>query len=62
MLSSLLLVLHVDALAGDKHNVVHATEGLWRFLGNPGVTSARRSGQLRGDKSWGIERVLTDGV
>jgi hypothetical protein len=29
MLSSLRLVLRVDALPGDEHNVAHTTKGLW---------------------------------
>ena len=56
MLSSLRLVLHVDVLAGDKYNVVHATDGLWRFLDH--LSSTQRPTLLRGDKSWGIERVM----
>src|SRR6201995_2749696 len=56
MLSSLRLVLRVDVLPGDEYNVVHATDGLWTFLDHLGP--ARRPALLRGDKSWGIERVM----
>jgi hypothetical protein len=56
MLSSLRLVLRVDALPGDQHNVVHATDGLWALLDHLGP--AQRPTLLRGDKSWGIERVM----
>src|SRR4051795_4644818 len=55
MLSSLRLVLRVDVLPGDRDNVAHATTGPWTLLGPPGPT--RRPALLRGDKSWGIERV-----
>jgi hypothetical protein len=57
MLSSLRLVLRVDVLPGDEYNVVHATDGLWRLLDHLGP--ARRPALLRGDKSWGIERVMS---
>jgi hypothetical protein len=56
MLSSLRLVLRVDVLPGDEYNVVHATDGLWTLLDHLGP--ARRPALLRGDKSWGIERVM----
>jgi DDE family transposase len=56
MLSSLRLVLRVDVLPGDKYNVAHATDGLWTLLDHLG--SSRRPTLLRGDKSWGIERVM----
>jgi Transposase DDE domain group 1 len=56
MLSSLRLVLRVDVLPGDEYNVVHATDGLWTLLDHLGP--ARRPTLLRGDKSWGIERVM----
>jgi hypothetical protein len=56
MLSSLRLVLRVDVLPGDEYNVAHATDGLWRLLAQLGP--ARRPALLRGDKSWGIERVM----
>jgi hypothetical protein len=56
MLSSLRLVLRVDVLPGDEHNVAHATDGLWTLLDHLGP--ARRPTLLRGDKSWGIERVM----
>ena len=36
MLSSLRLVLRVDALPGDEHNVAHATKGLWTLLDHLG--------------------------
>jgi hypothetical protein len=48
MLSSLRLVLR----PGDEYNVAHATDGLWTLLDHLGPT------RLRGDKSWGIERVM----
>jgi hypothetical protein len=56
MLSSLRLVLRVDVLPGDEYNVVHATDGLWSLLDHLGPQ--RRPALLRGDKSWGIERVM----
>jgi len=56
MLSSLRLVLRVDVLPGDEYNVAHATDGLWTLLDHLGP--ARRPALLRGDKSWGIERVM----
>ena len=56
MLSSLRLVLRVDVLPGDQYNVAHATDGLWRLLDHLGPD--RRPALLRGDKSWGIERVM----
>jgi hypothetical protein len=56
MLSSLRLVLRVDALPGDQHNVAHATQGLWALLDHLGP--GRRPTLLRGDKSWGIETVM----
>jgi hypothetical protein len=56
MLSSLRLVLRVDVLRGDKYNVAHATDGLWTLLDHLG--RSRRPALLRGDKSWGIERVM----
>jgi hypothetical protein len=56
MLSSLRLVLRVDVLLGDEYNVAHATDGLWTLLDQLGP--ARRPALLRGDKSWGIERVM----
>jgi hypothetical protein len=56
LLSSLRLVLRVDVLPGDQYNVAHATDGLWRLLDHLGP--ARRPALLRGDKSWGIERVM----
>ena len=56
MLSSLRLVLRVDVLPGDEYNVVHATDGVWTLLDHLGP--ARRPALLRGDKSWGIERVM----
>jgi Transposase DDE domain group 1 len=57
MLSSLRLVLRVDVLPGDEYNVVNATDGLWKLLDHLGP--ARRPALLRGDKSWGIERVMS---
>ena len=56
MLSSLRLVLRVDVLPGDQYNVAHATDGLWKLLDHLGP--GRRPTLLRGDKSWGIERVM----
>src|SRR6195952_2644593 len=56
MLSSLRLVLRVDVLPGDEYNVAHATDGLWTLLDHLGPS--RRPALLRGDKSWGIERVM----
>ena len=56
MLSSLRLVLRVDALPGDEHNVAHTTKGLWALLDHLGP--GRRPTLLRGDKSWGIEPVM----
>jgi hypothetical protein len=56
MLSSLRLVLRVDVLPGDEYNVAHATDGLWTLLEHLGP--GRRPALLRGDKSWGIERVM----
>lgn len=56
MLSSLRLVLRVDVLPGDQYNVAHATDGLWKLLDHLGP--GRRPALLRGDKSWGIERVM----
>jgi hypothetical protein len=56
MLSSLRLVLGVDILPGDQYNVAHATDGLWTLLDHLGPS--RRPALLRGDKSWGIERVM----
>jgi hypothetical protein len=56
MLSSLRLVPRVDVLPGDEYNVAHATDGLWTLLDHLGP--ARRPTLLRGDKSWGIERVM----
>jgi hypothetical protein len=74
MLSSLRLVLRVDVLPGDEYNVAHATDGLWARLAKGSVRRslmewpdeglldhlgpARRPSLLRGDKSWGIERVM----
>jgi hypothetical protein len=49
-------VLRVDVLPGDEYNVAHATDGLWTLLDQLGP--ARRPALLRGDKSWGIERVM----
>src|SRR4051794_38512300 len=43
-------------LPGDRYNVAHATDGLWALLDHLGP--ARRPVLLRGDKSWGIERVM----
>ena len=56
MLSSLRLVLRVDVLPGDEYNVAHATDGLWKLLDHLGPD--RRPELLRGDKSWGTERVM----
>ena len=56
MLSSPRPVLRVDVLPGDEYNVAHATDGLWTLLDHLGPT--RRLVLLRGDKPWGIERVM----
>jgi hypothetical protein len=56
MLSNLRLVLRVDVLAGDRHNVKHATGGLWELLDHLGA--GQRPSLLRGDNSWGIEPVM----
>jgi hypothetical protein len=56
MLSHLRLILRVDVVAGDQHNVVHATKGLWQLLDHLGPT--RRPALLRGDKGWGVEPVM----
>src|SRR3954463_5106775 len=56
MLSSLRLVLRVDVLPGDEYNVADATDGLWALLDPLGPS--RWPALLRGDKSWGIERVM----
>jgi Transposase DDE domain group 1 len=56
MLSSLRLVLRVDVLPGDEYIVVYAADGLWTLLDHLGPT--RRPALPRGDKSWGIERVM----
>jgi hypothetical protein len=56
MLSGLRLVLRVDVLPGDEYNVAYATDGLWKLLDHLGQD--RRPALLRGDKSWGIERVM----
>jgi DDE family transposase len=55
-LSSLRLILRVDVVPGDQHNVAHATDGLWTLLDHLGPQ--RRPALLRGDKSWGIEAVM----
>jgi hypothetical protein len=55
-MSNLGLVLRVDVLPGDEHNVAHATDGLWALLDQLGPV--RRPSLLRGDKSWGIEPVM----
>jgi Transposase DDE domain group 1 len=55
-LSSLRLILRVDVVPGDQHNVAHATDGLWTLLDHLGLE--RRPALLRGDKSWGIEPVM----
>jgi Transposase DDE domain group 1 len=56
MLSSLRRALRVDVLPGDGYNVANATDGLWALLDHLGP--ARRPALLRGDKLWGIERVM----
>jgi hypothetical protein len=55
-LSSLRLVLRVDVVPGNQHNVAHATDGLWALLDHLGPE--RRPALLRGDNSWGIEPVM----
>jgi hypothetical protein len=57
MLSSLRLVLRFDVLPGDDYNVANATDGLWKLLDHLG--SSHGPALLRGDKSWGIDRVMT---
>ena len=47
MLANLRLVLRVDVLPGDEHNVRHATEGLWDLVdhlgsGSPSGVTPRR--------------------
>jgi len=49
-------LLRVDVLPGDEYNVANATDGLWKLLDHLGP--GRRPALLRGDKSWGIERVM----
>ena len=56
MLSGLRLVLRVDAVPGDGHNVAHATAGLWTLLDHLGAE--RQPALLRGDTAWGIEAVM----
>ena len=56
ILSNLRLVRRVDVLPGDEYNVVHATDGLWELLDHLG--RHRWPSLLRGDRSWGIERVM----
>ncbi len=56
MLSNLRLVLGVDVQPGDEYNCQTAT-GLWSLLDHLGPT--RRPALLRGDKAWGIERVMS---
>ena len=56
VVSNLRLVLRVDVLPGDEHNVAHATGGLWELLAHLG--RHRWPSLLRGDKSWGIEPVM----
>jgi hypothetical protein len=56
MLANLRLVLRVDVLPGDEHNVKHATDGLWDLVDHLGP--ARRPALLRGDNAWGIEAVM----
>jgi Transposase DDE domain group 1 len=56
VVSNLRLVLRVDVLPGDEHNVAHATGGLWELLAH--LDRHRWPSLLRGDKSWGIEPVM----
>jgi hypothetical protein len=56
IVSSLRLVLRVDVLPGDEHNVAHATSGLWTLLDHLG--RQRWPSLLRGDKSWGVQPVM----
>jgi hypothetical protein len=49
MLSNLRLVLRVDVLPGDQHNVVHATDGLWTLLDHLGPV--RHPALLRGNRA-----------
>jgi len=55
-LSSLRLILRVDVVAGDEHNVAHALPGLCRLLDDLGPQ--RQPALLRGDNAWGIEPVM----
>lgn len=55
-LSSLRLILRVDVVAGDEHNVAHALPGLCRLLDHLGPH--RQPALLRGDTAWGIEPVM----
>ena len=57
MLSSLRLVLRVDVVPGNQHNVAHALDGLWHLLSHLGP--GRRPTLRRGDTSWGIEAVMS---
>jgi hypothetical protein len=56
--SSLRLVLRVEVTAGDKYNIVHATDGLWRLMDHLGPH--RRPSLLRGDKAWGVQPVMAE--
>jgi len=56
IVSGLRLVLRVDVMAGDKHNVMHATGGLWKLLDDLGPH--RQPRLLRGDKAWGVQPVM----
>jgi hypothetical protein len=58
IVSSLRLVLRVDVVPGDEHNVAHATNGLWRLLDHLGPH--RSPSLLRGDKAWGVEPVMAE--
>jgi len=57
ILSSLRLVLRVDVVPGNQHNVAHALDGLWHLLSHLGP--GRRPTLLRGATSWGIEAVMS---
>jgi hypothetical protein len=56
--SHLRLVLRVEVMAGDKHNVAHGTGGLWRLLDDLGPH--RQPRVLRGDKAWGVQPVMAE--
>ena len=52
MLANLRLLLRVDVLYGDEHNVKCATDGLWDPVDHQGP--AHRPALLRSDDAWGL--------